>query len=45
MLRQVHLVSDIHTQISGQQITTNTQLIMVDINGADSSSVFLGIVN
>ena len=40
MLLQVHLVSDIHTQISGHQSITNTQPVTVDINGTDSSSIF-----
>ena len=41
MLPQVHLVSDIHKQISGHQSTTNIQLITLDINGIDSRIIFL----
>ena len=41
MLPQVHLVSDIHKQISGYQSTTNIQLITLDINGIDSRIIFL----
>ena len=44
-LSQVHLVSDIDTQILGHQSTTNIQSITVDINGTDNRSIFLGIVN
>ena len=40
MLLQVHLVSDIHTQISGHQSTTIIQLITVDINVTDGSIIF-----
>ena len=39
MLPQVHLVSNIHTEVSGHQSTTNIQPIKVDINGTDSSIV------
>ena len=45
MLPQVHLVSDIHTQISGHQSTANIQPITVDINGKDSDITVLSIVN
>ena len=45
VLPQVHLVLNIHTQISGPQSTTNIQPITVDINGKDSSITVLGIVN
>ena len=41
MLPQVHLVSDIHKQISGHQSTTNIQLTTLDINGIDSRITFL----